>query len=111
MSLAGFVLVLTHQAFEAARLTGDWSGLLDLDIQRGNWHRSPGISALVGAAGLAIEFTGGWLKGIAGRTVMTLGALAVMVSFALTGHTTHSSVSPFLRILLAMHVTIVAIRH
>ncbi len=107
MSLAGFALVLTHQVFEAARLTGDWSGLLDFDVQRGNWQRSPGVSALVGAAGLAIEFIGCWFGGAAGRAVMVLGALSVMVSFALTGHTTHPSVSPIVRFLLASHVTIV----
>ncbi len=107
MSLAGIALLLSHQALEAARLAGDWSGLFDFGIQNGNWHRSPGVSALVGAAGLAIDYTGCRLQGNAGRALMVVGALALMASFALTGHTTHPLVSPLVRALLTVHVTIV----
>jgi putative copper export protein len=108
MALLGLALILGHQVIEGARLAGDWSGLADLDVQRGNWHRSPGLSAMVGAAGLAIEYTGLCLPGPAGRTLTVLGALGVGGSFALTGHTTASTVSPLIRALLTVHVTIVA---
>jgi putative copper resistance protein D len=107
MALAGLALVLAHQVVEAARLAGDWSGLIDLSVQRGNWHRSPGLSALVGAAGLAIEYAGLRVQGGPGRTLAVLGALAVAGSFALTGHTTASTVSPLIRVLLMLHVAIV----
>ena len=108
MALAGLALVLGHQFFEAARLAGDWSGLIDFDIQRGNWHRSPGVSALVAGAGLAIVYAGCCLQGVLSRLLTILGALAVAGSFALTGHTTDSSVLPLLRLLLALHVAIVS---
>jgi putative copper resistance protein D len=104
---AGFVLVIGHQVVEASRLAGEWSGLVDIDIQRGNWHRSPGVSALVCGAGLALEYAGCRLQGALGRILMVLGALGVVVSFALTGHTTHSPVSPLIGCLLVLHVAIV----
>jgi putative copper resistance protein D len=107
MTLAGLALVLGHQVVEAARLAGDWSGLVDFDIQWGNWHRSPGVSALVGAAGLAIEYSGFCLTGALSRILPVLGALGVVASFALTGHTTHPTVSPLIRLLLVLHVAIV----
>lgn len=107
MTLVGLALVLAHQGVEAARLAGDWSGLLDVDVQRVNWHRSAGVAALVGGAGLAIEYAGFCLRGLPGRTLTMLGALGVVASFALTGHTTAAMVSPQIRLLLALHVAIV----
>ena len=108
LTLAGFALVLGHQAVEATRLAGDWSGMLEMDIQSGDWHRSPGVSALVGAAGLAIEYAGWCLNGSSGRILSVLGALGVVTSFALTGHTTAPTVSPLIRALLVLHVAIVS---
>jgi len=107
-TLAAVVLVLAHQLTEGARLAGDWSGMVDSDTQRGNWHRSPGVSALVCAAGLAIAYAGCRLRGGFGRVLCMLGACGVVVSFTLTGHTTGAGVSPLVRILLAAHVTIVS---
>jgi copper resistance protein D len=108
LTLAGFALLLGHQAIEATRLAGDWSGMLEMDIQSGNWHRSPGVSALVGGAGLAIEYAGWRLNGISGRMLTVFGALGVVASFALTGHTTGATVSPLVRLLLALHVAVVS---
>lgn len=108
LTLVGFALVLGHQAVEATRLAGDWSGMLEMDIQSGNWHRSPGVSALVGGAGLAIEYAGWCLNGNSGRLLAVFGALGVVASFALTGHTTAATVSPLVRVLLVLHVTIVS---
>jgi putative copper export protein len=107
-TVAALVLVLAHQVTEGARLAGDWAGMVDSDTQRGNWHRSPGVSALVCAAGLAIAFAGCRLRSARGRVLCILGACGVLVSFALTGHTTGAGVSPLVRILLAVHVTIVS---
>lgn len=108
MTLAGLVVVLGNQVIAGTRLAGDWSGMVDFDVQRGNWHRSPGVSALVAAAGLAIEYAGFRLKDASGRALTVLGALGVVGSFALTGHTTDGAVWPPIRLLLALHVTIVA---
>jgi putative copper export protein len=107
LALLGLALVLGHQVVEGTRFAGAWSGLADLDVQRGNWHRSPGISALIGAAGLAIEYAGLCLQGPRGRLLTALGALGVTGSFALTGHTTDATVPPLIRALLMLHVTIV----
>lgn len=108
LTLAAFVLVLAHQVIEGARLAGDWNGMIDADTQRGNWHRSPGVSALVCAAGLAIAYAGCRLRSSRGRVLRILGAFGVVLSFALTGHTTGAGVSPLVRILLVVHVSIVS---
>jgi putative copper export protein len=108
LTLVGLALVLGHQALEATRLAGDWSGMLAMDIQAGNWHRSAGVSALVAAAGLAIEYVGWRLNGTLGRELAVIGALAAVASFALTGHTTAATASPLLRVMLVLHVGIVA---
>jgi putative copper export protein len=108
LTLAGLAVVWGHQVIEGARFAGDWSGMVDLDVQRGNWHRSPGVSALVAGAGLAIVYAGFRLRNLSGRILTVLGALGVVASFALTGHTTDAAVWPPIRLLLALHVTIVA---
>jgi putative copper export protein len=51
-------------------------------------------------------YVGYCLPGIVGRTLTVLGALLVVASFPLTGHTTESSVWPLFRWLLALHVAI-----
>ena len=106
--VAALGLVLAHQVVEGARLAGDWMGMVDPDTQQGNWHRSPGTAALVCAAGLAIAYAGCRLRGGRGRVLCILGAFGVVASFALTGHTTGTGVSPLVRALLAVHVTIVS---
>jgi putative copper export protein len=107
MTLAGLALVLGHQAFEATRLAGDWSGMLEMDIQSGNWHRSAGVAALAGAVALALEYAGWCIKGRRGRWLTLLGAFGAAASFTLTGHTTARTVSPLIRLLLFGHVAIV----
>ncbi len=108
LTLIALVLVLGHQVIEAARIAGDWSAVLDFEVQRGNWQRSPGVSALVAGTGLAIEYAGLHRNTVAGRTLVALGALGVVASFALTGHTTGGAVWSPIRLLLALHVTIVS---
>jgi copper resistance protein D len=107
-ALTGFALVIGHQAMEGARLAGEWPGLWDAGIQRGNWQRSPGLSALVAAFGLAVEFLGLKVRGAPGRALALAGALGVAGSFALTGHTTEPGVPPLVRAALALHVGIAA---
>ena len=43
-----------------------------------------------------------------GRSLLVAGALVVTASFALTGHTSDAAVAPLIRLLLAVHVTIVS---
>ena len=108
LALFGLFLVLGHQFIQAARLAGDWSGVLDSGTQRLNWSQSPGIAALVGGAGLAIEYIGlSWAR-LPGRPLAVLGALIVAASFAVTGHTTSAQVLPAVRLLLVLHVAIVS---
>ena len=51
LALAGLALILGHQLIEGSRLAGDWLGMMDVGVQRGNWHRSPGVAALVAGGG------------------------------------------------------------
>jgi putative copper resistance protein D len=107
-AVAGLVLMLCHQALEAARLAGEWPGLWDLDVERANWHRTAGASALVAALGLALMGCGLGSRRAGVRALAVVGAAAVAGSFALTGHTTGSGVPAFARAVLVLHVGLAA---
>lgn len=104
--VAAVALVIGHQALEAARLAGDWAGVLAFDTQWLNWHRSSGRSALLCAGGLALQYAGWVLQGLPSRTLVYLGAMGVFVSFPLTGHTSDAGVPPLVPALLLLHVAI-----
>jgi putative copper resistance protein D len=107
-ALVALVLVLTHRALDAGRLAGEWSGIVDAHLQSVVWSRRPGLSSLTCAVGL-------WVLAVAGggskrwsATVGSVGAVAVIGSFALTGHTTEAAHAGRLQGLLALHVGLAA---
>lgn len=101
-------LVLTQRGVDAGRLAGEWSGILDPHLQRMVWSRRPGLSSLLCAAGLLVVAVS------AGRSPRRVGwwgcvgALLVVGSFALTGHTSEAAHAGWLRGLVALHVGIAA---
>jgi putative copper export protein len=107
-ALVAMVLVMTQRGTDAGRLAGEWSGILDAHLQGMVWSRRPGLSSAVCAAGLlAVALSAGkprrW-----GEYLGSAGAVAVVGSFALTGHTTDATHAGWARALLAFHVGIVA---
>ena len=106
--MLAMLLVVTHRGLDAGRLAGEWSGVLDLRLQGMVWSRRPGLSSIVCGMGLLAVAVGAGRPLRWGRHVGSVGALVVVGSFALTGHTTEASHSGLARGLVALHVGIVA---
>lgn len=107
-ALAAVFLVLAHLTLDAARLSGDFDGLRDWDLQRLAWTSTSGASQVLQAAGLlgvhlALRRPGRGRIGWAG----TAGAI-VCAGFLVTGHTSHHHLRSVLAPLLAVHLLIVA---
>jgi putative copper resistance protein D len=95
-AVAGLVVIAAHLALEAPRMTGDFSGLTDLALQRVAWttsnaaaHAMQALGLLLVAASMAgrgnAGMQGGGLRGVVGVAIAIGG-------FLLTGHTsTHAA--------------------
>ena len=104
----GILLVLTHQAFEAARMADDFSGLFDTDLQRLALFSTGGAAHLMQALGLALVALGLWRPKRFGSFITIAGAAFATVAFALTGHTSVHALRWLLVPLLVIHLAIVA---
>ena len=107
-AMLAVLLVVTHRGLDAGRLAGEWSGVLDLHLQGMVWSGRPGLSSIVCEMGLLAVAVGAGRPLRWGRHVGCVGALVVVGSFALTGHTTEASHSGLARGLVALHVGIAA---
>ena len=105
-ALLGAPLVLAHQALDAARMAGDYAGLMDRDLQRLAWVSSDGAAHLVQALGLLLVATG--LIGAQGRNLILAGAVLAVLAFVLTGHTSVHPTRALLAPLLGVHVLVIA---
>jgi len=103
-ALAGIVCTLVTQTFEAARMAGELSGVLDSSLQLLNWTSDGAAASLVRVFGCILICIG--LR--ASLSLELTGAFAVIVSFAMTGHTTAHEYRYPLAILLMTHVAIAA---
>ena len=105
-ALLGLSLVLLHRLLDAGRMGGEWGSVLDPVLQSMVWSRRPGVSSIVctiGLGALLIAFgqSSRWNKCL-GYT----GALAVLCSFAVVGHTTEATHAAWLQCLVTLHVGI-----
>ena len=106
--LVALTLVLTQRGLDAGRLAGDWSGVFDPGLQAMVWTRRPGLATLVCAAGLLMLIASGGGPIRWRGTAASVGALGVIASFALIGHTTEASHPLALQGLVAVHVGLAA---
>ena len=104
----GAILVLAHLGLDAARLSGDFEGLWDQDLQRLAWGSRSGISQLVQAIGLLVILTGLWKSGQKGSLWASLGGIIAVGGFLITGHTSTHALRFVLAPLLALHLLVVA---
>ena len=107
-ALCALALVLTHRGLDAARLAGEWSGMLDARLQVLVWSRHPGVSSTVCALGLSAVLVSGAKPARWAGYLGSVGALAIAASFALTGHTRQAAHAGLARGLISVHVGIVA---
>lgn len=114
-ALGATLLALAHQALEAARMAGDYSGLWDLELQALGWRSRPGRSTLAQVTGLLIMLLSLWRLPTAARTPARAadlcawagGALA-LCALLMTGHTSAHASRAILAPLLGLHVLVVA---
>jgi putative copper resistance protein D len=106
-ALAGAIVVVTHLSLEAARMTGEPAGVLDMSMQKMAWTSTGAVSHAMQVFGLALLVIAGFRRNN-GTVLMGFGTLCAIGGFLLVGHT---SVHPWrwlLAPLLTIHLLIVA---
>jgi putative copper export protein len=113
-ALVAAPLLLGHAAMEAARMAGDYAGLVDAGLQRLGWYSSDGAAQALQAAGalcLAAALRGGDATLRSERLFTVLACVGVpltLLPFLLTGHTSAHPLRALLAPLLAIHVLVIA---
>jgi putative copper resistance protein D len=107
-ALVGLALVLAHHTLEAARMTGELSGLRELGLQGQVLHSATGAANATRMVGLVLIATGVARNGSGWRLVGLLGAVALACAFLLVGHTSTHPQRWALAPLLLIHLLIVA---
>jgi putative copper export protein len=104
----GAILILAHLGLDAARLSGDFEGLWDEDLQRLAWTSRSGISQMVQALGLVAVLAGLWKPGRSHARWASAGGVIAVGGFLITGHTSTHALRAVLGPLLALHLLVVA---
>jgi putative copper resistance protein D len=100
------VFLCGHYSLEAARMAGDFTGVLDASLQ-GLVLRSPTSEALVlRLAGLGLIILSLRISAVRARPVGLIGVLFAAIAFTLVGHTSDHPYRPLLALLLLTHVLI-----
>jgi putative copper resistance protein D len=110
-ALAGILLVLAHQLLDAARMSGEFRGLLDPAMQQLALDSSAALANAVRVVGLILIAHGLWRAERAGRRASpsaTAGGLMVCASFLIVGHTSIHPLRWLLAPLLLLHLVVVA---
>jgi copper resistance protein D len=107
LTLAALAVLALQFVFEPVHLAGDWSGLADSTLLRVFLGTSVAAAFGVRFAGLACLVLALRQPAPRGRTLALAGAVAVVGSFLLTGHTTVSASRLWLAPLLFIHLGIV----
>jgi putative copper resistance protein D len=104
----GTVLVFVHLWLDGARLSGDFDGLWDRDLQQLAWASKSGISQIAQAIGLLGVMVALWRTAQNRVGWASLGGVLAVGAFLLTGHTSAHALRAVLAPLLALHLFIVA---
>ncbi len=102
----GLALTIAHLGLDAARMAGDFQGVLDPDLQHLAWASKSGASTLVQAAGLLVILVALSLPTRAGIAWAGLGAAAAVGGFLLAGHTSSHPLRVVLAPLLGLHLLV-----
>jgi putative copper resistance protein D len=107
-AIAALLCFILQQTLEAARFAGEFLGVFDPGMQQIAWRSSAGFAQAVRIGGLLLLIVGVAGGSGTGWRVATLGALCALLSFALTGHTSHHALRIALAPLLALHLLVAA---
>lgn len=103
-ALAAATCVLMAQSLDAGRMAGEFAGVFDSSLQLLNWGSDAASASLVRVFGCILICVG--LR--ASVSLELIGALVVVASFTMTGHTASHDDRFVLAVLLAGHVAIAA---
>ena len=107
-ALAGLVLVGAQYGLEAARMAGELSGALDFELQRLVLGTSMASAWMVRTVGLALMAAAMFRASRGALLIGTTGALLSLAAFLLVGHTASDPDRPWLALLLAIHLLVIA---
>jgi copper resistance protein D len=102
------VAVVAYQAAEPARLTGSFSGVLDGSLQAALLASAAGAATAVRTLGLAMIWMGMRGRYRAAQALGSSGAVLVIASFTLLGHTASHDRHWLLAALLMVHLSVAA---
>jgi copper resistance protein D len=108
---AGLVLVLTHQLLDAARMSGEFSGLLDPSMQQLALDSSTTVANATRVVGLMLIVHGmrrAERGGQGASRSAAAGGLIVCAAFLIVGHTSIHLLRWLLAPLLLLHLVVVA---
>ncbi len=107
-ALVAIVLVVAQYLLEAARMSGDFAGVIDPAMQGLVLHSSTAIALAARVIGLVLLLVALRTSDAAGVTLTALGLIAVLGAFLLVGHTVKHPERGLLALLLLVHLFIVA---
>ena len=107
-ALCGCVLLGAHLMLDAARLTGNYAGMFDSDMQRVSLTTAGAAAQVLQMAALLAVAFGMWTQGPIGRAVALGGAFIAITAFLLAGHTSTHPWRAILALLLLLHLLAVA---
>ena len=107
-ALCGFAVVGIHLLLDASRMTGEYAGLLDTDMQRFALTTPAAVARMLQMAALLAIAFGMWTWQSAGGPIALMGALIAVAAFMLAGHTATHPWRLILAPLLLLHLLVVA---
>jgi copper resistance protein D len=103
-AVLAIVVLCAHYSLEAARMSGDFGGLLDALLQGIVVRSSISAALALRVAGMGLVLVS--LRAPPGRAIGVMGALLAAVAFTLTGHTSVNAERPILAPALLAHILI-----
>ena len=101
---AALIVLTAHFLLEAARMAGDFSGAMNVALQRTALRSATGAAFGLRVAGLLLVGFAAKRPSERFRLAGPLGALLAAASFIITGHTSVHSYRPVLAAMLMIHV-------
>jgi putative copper resistance protein D len=108
-ALAGLVFTGTHYLLEAARLDGQLAGVMDASLQTMLLETNIATAAVTRVLGLIIISWGLFLANRRGDVAGLIGAMLVIISFTLVGHTSSHDLRWLLIGLLITHMIVLTL--